>query len=220
MGAIFLNGNKYPGPTPLTPTPTTFTKTLLCDNSSLNTSITLSDSISNYDFIGVIIGAQGMQDYGEYYMTENCFKDIEDLSGGTNPICFCVFASSYNCAISRTGNTWNEYGTPTMHIKKIFGYKCNKNIIETSIYKATTNNNSPITISDPDLNLFDYDYVLFGFNNAAVSRIGPCFNILTKNISEPMYYIYNRHGSYQLIQVSNSSITNINVSYVRGYKIN
>lgn len=200
------------------PTPISFTKTLLCDNSTLNASITLNDDISNYDFIEVIIGANGMKDQGGYYMTENCFKDIEDISGGV--ICFCIFASSYNCTITRSGNTWTEYDTPTMHIKRVYGYKCNKIITETSIYKATLNTNNTITINDPNLNLFDYDYVLFGFNNATTSRIGPCFNVLTKIIGEPLYYIYNKYNLYSLLQISNTSITNINASYIRGYKIN
>ena len=101
-----------------------FSKTLLCDNSSKSSSFSVSDSLSNYDFIEFITD-DGSDNTNHFYMTENCIQDIEDLTDTTNKyICFNNFDTNQYVCYTRSGNTWTKAGSRLLNIITVNGFKC------------------------------------------------------------------------------------------------
>jgi len=198
-----------------------FSKTLLCDNSSKSSSFSVSDSLSNYDFIEFITD-DGSDNTNHFYMTENCIQDIEDLTDTTNKyICFNNFDTNQYVCYTRSGNTWTKAGSRLLNIITVNGFKCaNMTMTETSIYKATTKSATSMNISDSSLNLYDYDIVLFGYNAISDDEIGPCnFSLYPKGIIDTVsVYPFNYYNFNILCKLTNTSINNVRPVYIRGYK--
>ena len=204
----------------------TFTETVLVDNSSLATSFTFSEDYHNYDFIRVKIYNSSYDRYSYHITTPSSIDAIFSL---TSRILFNEWATNQGANYSQNGLTWNRTWTRNVNVYEIVGLKCtNMTVEETEIYKASSISGTAVSVTT-QLNLFDFDWILFTDNDSASDEVMPSKTIFTKpcyvddildsSMSFTMSYIMqNYNGSGSLVYITNHEITSEKFLYIVGIK--
>lgn len=141
-----------------------FSETVLADNSSKASSFTLSDSMSNYDFIVFKCLNSSSSLETEFITTPTHLAQMFTLTN--NGILFNEPNSNQYCDYKVNGNTFTRYGQRNVDVVEVRGLKCtNKTVSETVIYIASALSSTANTISGTGF--FDYDLLFFSGNASA-----------------------------------------------------
>lgn len=229
--ALYINGNKVVNSLVIDGQSgggitLTFSETVLVDNSSLASSFTFSEDYHNYDFIRVKIYNSSYDRYSYHVTTPSSIDAIFSLS---SRILFNEWATNQGANYSQSGLTWTRTWTRNVNAYEIVGLKCsNMTVTETEIYKASSISSTSVTVTT-QLDLFDFDWILFTDNDSNYDEVMPSKTIFTKpcyvddildsSMSFSMSYImqdYNSSGS--LIYITNHEITAGKFLYIVGIK--
>ena len=173
MAKAILNGNEIFGNVHLGEgggASPTFSETVLADNSSLASSFTLSDDMSNYDFI--------------VFKTKNSSSLVETKSIITPTTLASVFSLTTNrftlgeintnqyVIYSVSTNTFTKGASRNLDIIEVVGLKCtNMTVSETAIYTASSLTANNIEVTGTGI-LTDNDFLLLGGNASGRDDIG------------------------------------------------
>ena len=185
-----------------------FNEALLCDNSALSSTINLTDDITNYDFINVIIYNSSSSIYTSIVTTPEFIENAFLYS--SNLVNFNEFNNNQYCCYSKTSSLqWSRYNNRNCNIFKIYGMTCiNKTVTKTVLYnrQAITTGSVPIT---SQTSLFDYDFIFSSCCSGNVDETMPCneyitmpkADLLNKNKSS-FEFVYNRYANYNYVTIS------------------
>ena len=204
----------------------TFSETVLVDNSTLASSFTFSEDYHNYDFIRAKIYNSSYDRYSYHVTTPSSIDAIFSLG---SPVMFNEWATNQGVCYSQSGLTWNRTWIRNVNAYEIVGLKCiNMTVTETEIYKASSISSTAVTVTT-QLDLFDFDWIMFADNDSTYNEVMPSKTIFTKpcyvddilDSSMPFYmsYImqdYNNSGT--LVYISNHEITAGKFLYIVGIK--
>lgn len=223
-GSIFLEGNRVDnlfvgvngggggGSTP------TFSETVLADNSTLASSFTLSDDMSNYDFI--------------VFKTKNSSSLVETKSIITPTILASVFSltsdrftlgeinTNQYVIYSVSTNTFTKGASRNLDIVEVVGLKCtNKVVSETVIYLASSLTGAYIEVTDTGI-LTNNDFLLLGGNASSRDDIGIGFApISTQDLGiGQIVGTVNIYNSSRGVIITNTNCSSANYLYVVGIK--
>ena len=170
--------------------------TQICDNSSYSSTLTLTDSYSNYDFLKIVI--YNSNDSKEYTIFTIPSVLDQIATYGNNLVNFnTVMETNIYCAYTMTSSsTWTRYGNRNSNIKAIYGYKAtNKTVSVTPIYARQNINTSSVTPTSTT-SLYDYDIIFLATCSGAVDETQPCNNVIYpkgKFNGIPHYFILNKY---------------------------
>ena len=184
--------------------PITVNFTVLADNPDHSTSVTLSDSIDNYDFIYVVL----YDSYNEIIRskivtTPTIIRRIMELSNGK--VCF----NDYNINIYITIQenitegviTWDRTNDRYLRIHSIIGITVDKTVTNTVIYDRGSIASGQVQPS-AKINVDDYDMIFFASCTGDSTETTPCYAILTVNPTVQQYlFPFNRYNSGDLMKI-------------------
>lgn len=169
MAKAILNGNSIFGNVHLGEggggSSPTFSETVLCDNSSKASTFTLSDSMSNYDFIVFKCLNSSTNIVTEFITTPTHLAQMFSLTN--DGIMLNEPSNNQYCDYKVSGNTFTRYGQRNVDVVEVRGLVCtNMAVSETVIYLAPSlSSASGVTVSGTGL--LDYDYIFFSGNASA-----------------------------------------------------
>ena len=192
-----------------------FTETLICDNTALNSSLSFSDSYTNYEFIKFVIYNSSSQRYTEILTTPEMIAN--SFSYSNNLFNLNEVGNDQYCCYN---SSWSRTGKRNCDVYKVYGLNCsNKTTSKTTLYDRQGISTSAVTITSAT-SLFDYDYIIFGSCTGSYDETEPCNEVFkVKNDAEDIFgrkistrplftNAYNRLGSVRLSEYEISSWSN------------
>lgn len=189
-----------------------FTETLICDNTALSSSLTFSDSYTNYEFIKFVIYNGSSQRYTEILTTPEMIAN--SFSYSNNLFNLNEVGNDQYCCYN---SNWSRTGKRNCDVYKVYGLNCsNKTTSKTTLYDRQGISTSAVTITSAT-SLFDYDYIIFGSCTGSYDETEPCNDVFkVKNDAEDIFgrkistrplfaNAYNRLASVRLSEYEISS---------------
>lgn len=186
-----------------------FTETLICDNTALNSSLSFSDSYTNYEFIKFVIYNSTYQRYTEILTTPEMITN--SFSYSNNLFNLNEAGNDQYCCYN---SSWSRTGKRNCDVYKVYGLNCsNKTVSKTTIYNREAIGSSSVTITS-QTSLFNYDYLIFGSCTGSYDETEPCNDVfrVTDDIFgreaevRPIFLnAYNKTGAVRLSEFEISS---------------
>lgn len=131
----------------------TFSETLICDNSSHNSSFTLSEAYTNYDLVK-IVWYESASSSGFLYTTPDILDEIFTVS---TRLCINKTGTNLYACYSKNGLTWTRTNMRTLQIHAIYGVTfTNCSMTVADVYKRGAVTTTAATITS-QISLKDYD---------------------------------------------------------------
>lgn len=211
VNSLVIDGDTGGGVTP------TFSSTTLVDNSSAANSFTFSDDYHNYDFVKFKILYTGTNRNYYFLTTPSSIDLVFNISSYIN---FNVPNTNRYCCYSQSSLTWTRYNKRDCDITEIIGLKCtNATVTETEIYKATSYSSSNIDVTT-QLDLFDFDLILFTANSGDRTEVQPNINVLQCDYGmiDVLWLRFYPYYSAADVSITNHYISASKYAYIIGIK--
>ena len=195
----------------------TFSETVLADNSSLASSFTLSDDMSNYDFIVFKCLNSSSNVVTEFITTPTHLASIFTLT--TNRFLLNEPANNQYVDYSVNGNLLTRLANRNMNITEVRGLKCtNKTVSETVIYIAPS---LGTTEAISGTGFFDYDLIFFSGNASAWDDTSLSMTPYKKDIfgvDKVCHYLQAYNGFYSFY-ITDTEMSSTRYLCVTGIKL-
>lgn len=199
-----------------------FSETKIVDNTTLASSFTFSQDYHNFDFIKIKLYNSSSTKYTTIITTPTTIDNIYSLTWLVN---FNEIGSDQYVCYSRSGLTWSRGGRRNLDIYEVYGLNCtNATVTETQIYKASYMSGNWVDVTT-QLNLFDFDWILFSSNDSSDDELQPCNDIFVPNqctydlYDESLrYYVFNDYYSTRVGSIGNHYLGALPFAYVAGIK--
>lgn len=221
-GAIFLDGNRCDnlfvgggsggGATP------TFSETVLCDNSSKASTFTLSDDMSNYDFIVFKTKNSSSLVETKSIITPTTLASIFSLT--TNRFTLGEINTNQYVIYSVSTNTFTKGASRNLDIVEVVGLKCtNMTVSESSIYFAPSLSATNNEVTGTGI-LTDNDFLLLGGNASGRDDIGIGFTPISTEAfgTGQVVGAVNTYNSSRGVVITDTNCSSANYLYVVGIK--
>lgn len=194
------------------------TETVLADNSSAASSFTLSDDMSNYDFIVFKCLNSSSNVVTEFITTPTHLANVLSVTGNSK---FTLNEPATNQYViySVNGNVFTKSASRNMNITEVRGLKCtNKTVTETVIYLAPSLSSTATPISGTGF--FDYDLIFFSGNSASADDMSfdltPCYKDIFG--AEVITHYIQYYGAFVPIYITDTDMSSARYLAVTGIK--
>lgn len=199
-----------------------FSETKIVDNTTLASSFTFSQDYHNFDFIKIKLYNSSSTKYTTIITTPTTIDNIYTLTSLVN---FNEVGNDQYVCYSQNSLTWSRSGRRNLDVYEIYGLDCtNATVTETQIYKAASMSSTWVDVTT-QLNLFDFDWIMFASNDSSWDELQPCNDIYVPNrytydlFDESLrYYSFNDYGHAYVGTIGNHYLGALPFSYVAGIK--
>ena len=207
------------------------TQTMICDNSSLGSTLTFTDDYENYDLIKFVVYRSDVQNTFVFYATPAMINACWQYS--SNRINFNQpYGNNFVCYQKSSNTSWSRYGVRNMAVQYVYGLTfTNCTVAETELYNRQGIGSSAVTFTPPTGESFlDYDFILFmtctGNSdetqvNLEVFQPGVEKDIFgSDNVKENAVTVYRYNTGGTVATVTENTITSYQYFYASGLKLN
>ena len=199
-----------------------FSETKIVDNTTLASSFTFSQDYHNFDFIKIKLYNSSSTKYTIIITTPTTIDNIYALTSVVN---LNEVGSNKYANYSQSGLTWTRSGRNELDIYEIYGLDCtNATVTETQIYKASAMSSTWVDVTT-QLNLFDFDWIMFASISSYWDEYNPCNEIYVPNrctydlFDESLrYFMLNKYSNYYFGTIGNHYLGAYQYGYVAGIK--
>ena len=194
-----------------------FTKTMIMDNSALESTLAFTSDYHNYDLLEfVTLNTYVANNVGVHrFLTSPEIIDAI-LQYSSNQITLNEFNSNQYSCYSKTSDTvFTQGGNRNLACVAVYGIKYSGTVSKTAFYSRQSLGSSDVTVTSSD-SFFDYDIILFSTCTTLADETILCANTVYK---DELYTLkLNKYDSYRMVTVSENSITAYQYFYVQGIK--
>lgn len=207
------------------------TQTLICDNSSLGSTLTFTDNYENYDLIKFVVYRSDVQNTFVFYATPDMINACWQYS--SNRINFNQpYGNNFVCYTKTSNTSWSRYGVRNLAVQYVYGLTfTNCTVTETELYNRQGIGSSAVTFTPPTGESFlNYDYILFMTCTGNSDETQVNLEVFQPNIEKDIFgsnnvkedtvtvYRYNTGGT--TATVTENTITSYQYFYASGLKLN
>lgn len=196
----------------------TFSETVLADNSSLASSFTLTDDMSNYDFIVLTTKNSSSLLETKTIVTPHILNSVFSLT--SNRFTLGDINTNQNVIYSVASRTFTRQGNRNLDIIEVKGLNLiGGSVTETDIYMASSLSSSLVEPTGTGI-LEDHDYLLLGGNASSRDDIGFGFApISTQDLGiGQVVGVINIYNSSRGVIITDTNCSSANYLYIVGIK--
>jgi len=206
------------------------TQTMICDNSSLGSTLTFTDDYENYDLIKFVVYRSDIGNQFTFYMTPAMINAMGQYS--SNRINFNQpYGNNFVCYTKTSNTAWTRYGVRNLAVKYVYGLTfTNCTVTETELYNRQGIGSSNVTFTPPTgETFFDYDYILLATCTGNSDETQVNLEVFQPDIEKDIFgsdnadensvrvYKYNQGGTF--VTVTENTITSFSYFYACGLKL-
>lgn len=192
-------------------------KTLIVDNTTVDTSFTYIEDYHNFDLIQFEITNAGS---GDVNLITTLPSIIDRCFLIANRINFNEVNSIQYCTYSEKNLTWARTNNRNCNITRVWGLNFAGTKTETVLYNAQTTTSSNVSISS--IGIEEYDLIFFAANSNDMTEIQPCNRIYERIFDVGQIcnnFTFNYYSGITNIDITNNSMSSARYFSVVGVKV-